>query len=121
MGEGNTQLTPKQEIIFSQRKRRYFREIVEQLQHISKSKNPRQTSFQIIREKLTELEILHSDTGKSWLTAEDVFWNKYNVDHFIESTGVCTKAHLQQCRNGHKSYSERLKEAIVNYIKTSDL
>ena len=116
-----SQLTPKQQRIFVERKRRWVKSIVEHLQHIAKSKHPRQTSFNAIRENLTKLEVLHSDSGKQWLTAEQVFWEKMNIDRFLEKTNLCTKDHLTACHRGRRSYSERMKEVIVNYLKDSEL
>ena len=115
------QLTPKQKIIFRERKKRYIHICVENLQNIGKSLHPRQTSFDNIRTSLTELEVLHSDTGKAWLGAEAIFWIKYDIDRFLEQTQLCTKAHLTACKTGHKSYSERMKDCILNYMKDSEL
>ena len=115
------QLTPKQKIIFRERKKRYIGICVENLQNIGKSLNPRQTSFDNIRTALTDLEILHSDSGKSWLGAERIFWEKYDIDRFLEKTQLCTKAHMIQCKSGLKSYSERMKDAILCYMKDSEL
>lgn len=114
-------MTPKMQRIFLERKKRYINTIVSNLQHIAKSKHPRATSFNEIRERLIDLEVLHSDTGKMWLSAEKIFWLKYDIDRFLEVTNLCTKAHLLQCKNGFKGYSERMKDCIINYMKDTEL
>jgi hypothetical protein len=114
-------MTPKQQRMFLERKKRYIKTIVADLQHIAKTKHPRATSFNNIRTMVNELEVLHSDTGKMWPSAEKIFWLKYDIDRFLEETQLCTKAHLLQCKSGYKSYSERMKDCIINYMRDSEL
>ena len=114
-------MTPRQQRVFIERKKRYIKSIVVSLQHIAKVKHPRASSFNNVKEMTTELEILHSDTGKMWINAERIFWLKYNIDRFLEHTELCTKAHLLQCKGGQKSYSERMKDCIVSYIKDLEI
>lgn len=116
-----SQLTPKQAIEFRNRKVRFIKGIVENLQYIAKQKNPPMHKFDEIRKWLAQLEELHTDIGKKWLTAEKIFWERYNIDKFLEDTNLCTKEHLYRCKNGTRAYTERMKECIVNYLQYSGL
>lgn len=110
-------MTDKQREMFRNRKERYIRSIVKHLQYIAKTKHVREDTFDQLRQDITSLEDLHSDLGQRWLGAKEKFEKYYDIDAFLESENPCTKEHLTRVLAGQRSWSPRLKECVLNYMK----
>lgn len=109
-------MTEEQQIKYKERKRRSLASLSKNFRILATKKIVPQEVYIELREQISYMERLNSKLGKDFLTAEEKFWKHYNLEAFCESEGF-SKAHMIKCKNGNRSYSPRLMETIINYIK----